>query len=821
MDSDRLIYFERTPRRRPLDPEVSDTVDFAAPVHALVAQQAMSQMFEVRVEWEHEDRNLEIEPLLHRTAVVDIGTDHEPRYFHGVVDSVSFLRSAHSVTIYETTLRPAAQRLAYRFGTRVFRDLGTPDIVRALLEEVDQRVDLRIHGSYRTFDYLVQYQESDLAFASRLLEEAGIFYWFEHTSSAHVLHLADSVRAYRPVDGPTTLRFDEGRSPGDTEVGRLRFTSRVTHDVHVSRDWNWQRPNAPIEAEHAHGGARRFERYEHRAEILDEGEARQRARVHQEANSVRRHELRGISGNVHVTVGRTFTLIGARPDAINLDYLITSVRRDVRPDGSRELVEFSAIPSTRVFRAERKTAVPRLGGRETAFITGPLGSEIHVDPLGQAKALLYWDHQGPRDERSSRWIRVAQPNTVGSMYLPRVGYEVAVAYVNGDPSRPLITHRHYNDHRPPPYDLPRELSKTTFQSESTPGGGGSNEIRFDDTNGRMELYIHAQRDFDVRAGHDRTEAVGITSVEEVTGELQTSVGGMENITVGIDQRRSVNKRVRLSTGEDKTVAVAQLDNWDVRDNHTITNDGDRRESIAGPAVAVARAAIARTVNGARQRTIGGANFITVGGGLVEAVARNKQEQSGARVSLVRGAHTEEIGGDKTLRGCTARLHSRGPFAVSAAALGTHTSDALTIEVTEAVGAAGAAVSVLADDRLCAKAGGSELVLSGSTLDVDASAFAASAGVVRLIGQIETIEPDSAETPEPPEPGPEDDWIEISLLDENGEPVGGERYVIRLPDGSERSGTLDSRGHAREEGLVPGTVTVSFPDLSGAEDGDGA
>jgi type VI secretion system secreted protein VgrG len=801
-------------------------IDFDAPVRSLEARHALSELFRIDLELELDSEDpigitpmrgidLDLAALRDHRALVEFGGEGTPHVFHGIVSAAEFLRVRDHRAVYRITLRPELHRLTHHFDTRIFQRLSVPEICAEVIARSGQPIELHLSGDYPALEYVVQHQESDLDFVRRLLEQEGIFFWFAHERARHVMSLADSSAPWRPIDGGV-LRFHTEAGPHADEIAELRFTTRVVHDAHVTRDWDWMRPNAPLEGDHS-AGARRFERYEYPGRLRDESDARRRARTRHEESEARKYELTGVVRDGRILPGTHFALEGARPAEINLEYAVTgTVHRFAASASHEELVErveLTAIPRTQTFRPPRVTPQPRLSGRESAIVTGPAGEEIHVDELACVKAQFYWDRVGERNEHSSHWMRVAQPNTAGSMYLPRIDWEVAIAHLDGDPDRPLVTHKLFGGANPPPYVLPEGLVYSAWKSQSSPRAEGHNELRFDDTNGGMELYLHAQRDLDTRVGNDRSEAVGINATEEVLGRLNTSVGLTETITVGIDQVKQIERRMRAATGVNKTVTIAQLDGWDVAENHSITNDRDRTESIVGPMVTVANDATV-TVNGNSDCVVGGALWTRVSGSYVEAIGQNKEETiSGARVILVRGAHREHAGGAKTLSAGEGTHNTAGTYSVTASDIDLSVSGALAHEVAENVGVSGSDVTVRGQSELRARAGGAELVLGGSVLDVDASAFSSSGAIVRLLGQIELIGGDSAEDPAPPEPAPEDDWIEIRLVDTNGEAVSGARYVVRLADGSERSGSTNGSGTAREDGIPPGTVLVSFPGLS--------
>jgi type VI secretion system secreted protein VgrG len=456
--------------------------------------------------------------------------------------------------------------LTRKSDCRIFQKMKVPDIVKQIFDEMNFKdYKLQLYGDFLEREYCVQYRETDFNFISRLLEEEGIFYFFEHQDGIHTLILANDPIEHRPCPDQPQGRY-EGASGGaaqeDDIILEWRAQQEMRPGVYAQADYNFEQPSQVLQASITGKGS--YEIYDyHPGEYrkVPEGDGLVRTRL-QELESPTL-VARGSSDCRAFTSGYRFDLTEHYRSDMNQAWVLTALRHTAsQPGDFRSGTGFSqadfhyrncfeCIPHSTPFRPARITPHPVVQGSQTAVVVGPAGEEVFVDQYGRVKVQFHWDRKGKKDENSSCWIRVAQNwagKQWGAIFTPRVGQEVVVDFLEGDPDQPIITGRVYNAEQVTPYKLPDEKTKSTIKSNSSKGGGGYNELRFEDAKGKEQVFIHAERNQDIRIKNDLYETVGAASHRKVGEDHLEEIGGDLHLAVKGDQNEKVDGTVSLNAG---------------------------------------------------------------------------------------------------------------------------------------------------------------------------------------------------------------------------------------------------------------------------------
>jgi type VI secretion system secreted protein VgrG len=603
--------------------------------------------------------DVEVEPgdILDQPAKLRIHLAEGERWIHGIVSSVRRWDMGGGDHRHQLQIRvvPRLWVLGQIRRSRIFQGLTTVEVVKKILE--DGKVELRdaLSASYKARDYCVQYAETDLEFVSRLLEEEGIFYFFEQGENEHTLVLADSNSACDPVSGEGRIVFREPLARAAEVDSFDSFSAQLeVRPSKVSlRDYDDARPAVDLTV-HADEGNGKLEVYDYPGRYTDTNVGKRFARVRLEEQRAQAATFQGGSACRRLAPGAVVELDEHPLSELNGKYLLTSVRHQGRSPELGRFLEGPALPeayrsNVRAIRADlpyrppRLTPQPVVGGPQTAVVVGPSGEEIHTDSVGRVKVHFHWDREGKRDQNASCWVRVSQAwagSGFGAFYLPRIGHEVIIEFLEGNPDRPLIVGSVYNGLNAPPVALPTEKTRSTFRTESTPGGGGANELRFEDAKGEEEIRLHAQKDLTIVIENDKAQTVGRNEKLEVGGDRTRTIGGNQSLTVGGNDESSIQQNQLLSVGLNRTTRIAGNDSTEVSGTSSLTVG-------AAHSVAVALAS-AETIGGAKAVTVGGAYAVTVGGAMNEAVGGLKLEEvGGAKSESVGGKKTETIAGSRT------------------------------------------------------------------------------------------------------------------------------------------------------------------------------
>ncbi len=724
-----------------------DFVPANASVSTVVAREALSRPFEVEVTFDCDDATLDTESALYTAGLVwlmpEEGEAGPTRNFHGVVEEAAYEGERAQRHRYRLVLRPYFHGLAYRVRSRIFQDLDAIEIAQKIFKDSGVPTDAvqwSAAGTYPKRVYCTQWKESELAFVSRLLEDEGIFYMFEHSELDHVMKVGDDPSLFSES---LTLPFVPWQHTPEEAVTELLFEARRTHDATQLRDWDLQQPNKPVDGV-LQGGS--LERYEYPGGFIDPNEGVRLARTRLEEAKVRSFEYRGRSTSPLIAPGVKLGVTGAAAAAFQEEMIIVSVEhRYVQTAVGAEAGEghaerrydaaFVAIPASAVFRPARITPRPRIAGVESAVVTGPSGEEIHVDELGRIKVHFYWDREGKLDDTASCWIRVMQQNTTGSMILPRIGWEMQVAFLDGDPDRPIAIHKAYNAETMPPYGLPANKTQAALQSVTSPGGGATNEVRMQDGNGGMELFIHASKDLKVVVAHDCDEAITVNAEDKTEGFSKSAVGGNEDVSIDGDQSVSVKGTMAMETAKAKSVTVGATDDWKVKHTLTQKTGGDRTETI-GSIMNVLCNKAGEQIDGSATRSVGGAQVYAAGDAIVESVTGTKDELVGAaKIELISKSKAENHSGNKALTSGAMVWKAGGNLTVGAkGAIAITSAGAIKEKIGKGYAVTGKQIRITTGS-LKIKGGGTKFDLGG-TIKVDASSLGAKGGpTLKLKGKI--------------------------------------------------------------------------------------
>ena len=504
-------------------------------------REAISNLFSFNLAMESENDSISFASIIGQNVTIRLTLAHDSiRYWNGVVGRFTQSGSDAGFAHYQMEVVPWLWLLTLNTNCRIFQN----KTVQVIVEEVfkasgfnDYRFSLT--ASYAPQKYCVQYRETDFNFVSRLLEQDGIFYYFEHEKGKHTLVIVDSESMLKDCLGQDTARYDA--SWGGTDSEDVITSWQMDQELRTGKcsvsGYNFTRPNLNLYVDEATivnvGGNSRFELYEYPATgtVFDRPEFKTRAGLHMQEEEAGHLICSGTSGCRAFASGYTFALKEHPRRDMNDTYLLRDIQHIASVRGSYESGDdaggfgysnrFVCIPQSVPFRPARVTPKPFVQGSQTALVVGKEGEEIWTDVYGRVQVQFYWDRQGKKNEQSSCWIRVSQlwaGKGWGSMWIPRVGQEVVVSFLEGDPDRPIITGRVYNADQVIPYVLPDNQTVSTIKSRSTKGGNEENfnEIKFDDKKGHEDLTIHAEN----------------TMHNSVEGDQFITVGGDRNITTG-------------------------------------------------------------------------------------------------------------------------------------------------------------------------------------------------------------------------------------------------------------------------------------------------
>lgn len=569
--------------------------------------------------------------------------DKSRAHYHGVISEFSVAgtdRKGH--TLFRATVVPWLWLLTQKSDCRIFQNMSVPQIVEQIFGDLGHSdFDLRLDQSYQPMEYCVQYRETNFNFVSRLLEREGIFYFFERAEGSHKLVLADSTSAYLDCE-EAEVSFPESAGSNAVEdhiTGwERRFVFHSGGTAHT--DYNFKTPTQSLEAvtKSLHTGKAEgsdgYELYDYPGEheTRDEGSGR---------IGVRMEEVETFQDVVHASSlcrtfrpGRTFKVKDHHTSTeAGQAFLITSISHSISEPMAYETGagtdghysnSFTCIPSGVIFRPPRVTPEPQVAGVQTAVVVGPKGEEIHTDEYGRVKVQFFWDREGKEDENSSCWVRVSHSvagRKWGFMAIPRIGQEVVIDFLEGDPDRPLIVGSVYNADQMPHYALPDEKTRSYIKTNSTKGGDGYNELMFEDLKDEERVFMHAQKDMDTRVLNDSKERIFGNRHQIIGWEKDGDKGGDQREVVYEDKHLKIKRNqvehiegnFQLMVGNGEADDGGQVDiisekNW----NEKV--EGDLSSTVKGESKTKVSGGLSQTVGGNYQNKVGGDFAVESGAG---------------------------------------------------------------------------------------------------------------------------------------------------------------------------------------------------------------
>jgi type VI secretion system secreted protein VgrG len=505
------------------------------------------------------------------------------RFFHGIISRFLNVGATGGLQLYELELRPWIWLLSHSRDSRIFQELTIPEIIEKVFKDKNGFSDFRskLKATYEKQTYCVQYRESDFDFVTRLMEQEGIYYYFEHQKSKHTLVLLDSTASHAPIDAHGELYFrPSDLSSGEEQVTKWQHHVAVQPGRLVLRDFDYNKPNANLEVRLV---SRRdhpndmVEHYDYPGSYSETSDGSRYLKIRKEEFDAKFSYVEGHARSHRMFTGCLFTL-KEHPRDDNGEFTVISttieivsgeVERFTSQSENRSEVQFIAIKKDKSYRLPRQTACPVIAGPQTAIVVGKSGEEIWTDSLGRVKVQFPWDREGNKDESSSCWIRVSQNwsgKGWGAMHIPRIGQEVIVEFLEGDPNRPLVTGRVYNTDQTVPYELPGAATQSGVKSRSSPNGDQStfNELRFEDKKGEESIYFHAEKDFTRIVENDDTLKVGFDKknagkqIIEIYGDQTVKIGtnesqGSQLLEIWKDQTETIhagNRNTEIKQGSD-------------------------------------------------------------------------------------------------------------------------------------------------------------------------------------------------------------------------------------------------------------------------------
>lgn len=562
------------------------------------AEEGISRPYLYTLDLLSEDPEIAPEMLLREPVLIsiDAADGDDPFLTHGIVRAFTALDMSEGLARYRAEVVPALWFLTQTSDCKIFQHKSVIDIVSEVLEEPTTagkiKFEVRCNRNYPQREFCVQYRETDFNFITRLLEDEGIFYWFEHTEEDHTLVLADAHTAFQPCPGFETVRMDPRGAPGEQVLHSLvQEHSARNYDVMLV-DYDPLQPSLQLYGT-AQGDQEKIDAvFDYPGVFTDLDAGEYLARVALERREKERHRVTGTSSCRGLRAGTVIEVEGHFRDDVNRAWTLDRLRHRAHSGSFRAWEhaefhysnEFVALPDDVPYRPDVQARRPHVHGTQTAVVVGKKGEEVWVDEHGRVKVQFHWDRYGSNDENSSCWIRVSTQTAGknwGHVEIPRIGHEVIVDFLEGDPDRPIIVGSVYNAEMKTPWSLPDKGVVSGIKTRSSKGGGGYNELSMDDKKGSEKINIHAQKDMSTTVGNNQTRSIGNDRTTNVGNNDEETVGENQDVVIGTDQTLSVGgmqtEHIQgnrdITVGADDTLTTTGLRTQNVGTHHIVDAGG--------------------------------------------------------------------------------------------------------------------------------------------------------------------------------------------------------------------------------------------------------
>lgn len=623
--------------------------------HGMHAREELSKVSEFQLDLLSESIAINPDDILGKnvTAKLELPETGE-RCFNGFVT-----RFAHGGTLgryhrYLATVRPWMWFLSRTADCRIFQEMTVPDILQEVFSDhptADFKLELT--ASYRTWTYCVQYRETDLNFVKRLMEHEGIYFYFRHTDGHHTLVLTDSSSMHTPAAGCEALPFVP---PGqlaraeDEHISSWEFSRQIQPGVFVHDDYDLERPSVELKTQKALARGydpSDYEVYDYPGLYMKRTDGEQAAGVRIDEFGSQFETASAATNARGVTVGCSLQMDRHPREDQNREHLVLATSYDLEfgeyegmphSEAAGCRCTFTTMSTDQQFRPKRTTPKPFVQGPQTAVVVGPAGDEIYTDEFGRVKVQFHWDRRGRKDENSSCWMRVSHPwagKGWGAVSTPRIGQEVIVDFLEGDPDQPIVTGRVYNAEQIPP-SLSKDQKRGGFPAgavvsgikSDTHKGGGYNEMSFDDTAGDELVTIHGQYDMDTVVEHDQRSTVHNNRTDRVDVDDAESVGNNQTCEVGVNQGLMVGSNRTKAVGANETITIGSNRSSTVGASETATVTLQRTHTVGVNETITVGAAQEVTVGGLQAITVGGVQSTSVGASQSTSVAGSRSVSAG-------------------------------------------------------------------------------------------------------------------------------------------------------------------------------------------------